>query len=283
MIPAAFDYLAPETVEEAVSALAEHGDEAKILAGGHSLLPLMKLRLAAPALLIDLGRIGALRYIRETDGAIAIGAMTPYVEIERSDLTRRRAPLLAQAASLVGDMQVRNRGTLGGALAHADPAGDMPTVVTALGGSVVAQGPKGEREIPIDGLFEDIFTSALAPDEVLTEVRLQPQDSAVGQYTKFRRRQIDWAVVGVAVNLTVTGETIDSARVALTNVGPTPMRAPAVEQALRGADRTTALEAAELADRDIDPSSELSGSATYKRHLARVLTRRALQDALGGA
>lgn len=283
MIPAAFDYLAPGSVDGATAALAEHGDEAKILAGGHSLLPLMKLRLAAPAILIDLGRIDALRYIRETDGVIAIGAMTPYVEIERSDVIRRRVPLLAQAASLVGDMQVRNRGTLGGAIAHADPAGDMPTVVTALGGSVVAHGTKGEREIAIDDLFEDIFTSALGPDEVLVEVRIQPQDGAVGQYTKFRRRQIDWAVVGVAVNLTVTGGTIDSARIALTNVGPTPMRASAVEQALRGADRTTAPEAAELADRDIDPSSELSGSASYKRHLARVLTRRALQDALGAA
>jgi aerobic carbon-monoxide dehydrogenase medium subunit len=282
MIPTAFDYVAPASLDEVVEVLTEHGDDAKILAGGHSLLPLMKLRLAVPAILVDLGRVPDLRFIREFDGSVAIGAMTTYADLEESDLIRTRLPLLAQATAEVGDVQVRNRGTLGGALAHADPAGDMPTVVSALGGSVVVRGPNGEREVSIDDFFVDLFTSALEPDEVLTEIRLRPQDGAAGRYEKFRRRQIDWAIVGAAVNVARDGDTIREARVALTNVGPRPIRATSVEDALRGAgvDASTIDAAAERASEGLNPSSELAGSAEYKKHLACVLTRRALAAAL---
>jgi carbon-monoxide dehydrogenase medium subunit len=281
MIPSGFDYAAPTTVDEAVALLVQHGDEAKILAGGHSLLPLMKLRLAVPSILIDLGTIADLRYIRESDGVVAIGSMTTYAAIEESSLVRSALPLLAQATGEVGDVQVRNRGTLGGALAHADPAGDMPSVVSALGGSVVLRGPSGSREVPIDQFFVDIFTSALAPDEILTEIRLKRQEG-VGRYEKFRRRQIDWAIVGAAVNVTQVGGTIGDARVVLTNVGPRPMHAVSTEAALRGAPATaeSIAEASSRAAEEIDPSSELAGSATYKKHLARVLTQRALEIAL---
>jgi carbon-monoxide dehydrogenase medium subunit len=282
MIPASFDYVAPATLDDAVRVLAEHGDDAKILAGGHSLLPLMKLRLAVPAVLVDLGRIGDLRFIREVDGAVAIGAMTTYADLEESDLIQSTLPLLAQATGEVGDVQVRNRGTLGGALAHADPAGDMPTVVSALGGTVVMRGPNGEREVSIDDFFVDLFTSVLEPDEILTEIRLRSQDGAAGSYVKFRRRQIDWAIVGAAVNITRDGDTVCEARVALTNVGPRPIRATATEEALSGAaiDASTLDAAADHASEGLNPSSELAGSAGYKKHLARVLTRRALATAL---
>ena len=282
MIPVSFEYVAPTSVEEALSLLTEHGDEAKILAGGHSLLPLMKLRLAAPAVLVDLGTVDSLRYIREEDGQVSIGAMTTYAAVEHSETIRRVIPMLAQAVSLVGDMQVRNRGTLGGALAHADPAGDMPAVVSALGGSVLVQGPHGQREIDISDFFVDIFTSALEPDEILTEIRLRRQEGAAGSYEKFRRRQIDWAIVGAAVSLSIAGGKIGDARVALTNVGPTPVRATAVENALQGApvDDARVEVASQLASENIDPQPELNASSEYKRHLARVLTRRALQSSL---
>jgi carbon-monoxide dehydrogenase medium subunit len=282
VIPVPFEYLAPASVEEALSLLTEHGDEAKILAGGHSLLPLMKLRLAAPAVLVDLGTVDSLRYIREEDGQVSIGAMTTYAAVEHSETIRRAIPMLAQAVSLVGDMQVRNRGTLGGALAHADPAGDMPAVVSALGGSVLVQGPHGQREIDISDFFVDIFTSALEPDEILTEIRLRRQEGAAGSYVKFRRRQIDWAIVGAAVSLSIAGGKIGDARVALTNVGPTPVRATAVENALQGApvDDARLEDVSQLASENIDPQPELNASSEYKRHLARVLTRRALQSSL---
>jgi carbon-monoxide dehydrogenase medium subunit len=282
VIPVSFEYVAPTSVEEALSLLTEHGDEAKILAGGHSLLPLMKLRLAAPAVLVDLGTVDSLRYIREEDGQVSIGAMTTYAAVEHSETIRRVIPMLAQAVSLVGDMQVRNRGTLGGALAHADPAGDMPAVVSALGGSVLVQGPHGQREIDISDFFVDIFTSALEPDEILTEIRLRRQEGAAGSYEKFRRRQIDWAIVGAAVSLSIAGGKIGDARVALTNVGPTPVRATAVENALHGVpvDDLRLEDVSQLASENIDPQPELNASSEYKRHLARVLTRRALQSSL---
>jgi aerobic carbon-monoxide dehydrogenase medium subunit len=283
MIPAAFDYAAPSSVEEASELLKQHGEDAKILAGGHSLLPLMKLRLAAPALLVDLGRISSLRYIRDNGDRIAIGAMTPYFELETSELLHRRAELLAHATRMIGDAQVRNRGTIGGAIAHADPAGDMPAVALALGGEVVARGPNGERVIDLNDFFQDIFTSALEPDEILTEVRLRPQDDGAGNYQKFRRRSIDWAIVGAAVNVTRSNGSIRSARVVLTNVGPTPMRATAVEQALAGksVSEESLAGAAERAADGLEPSAELHASSDYKRHLARVLTKRALMSALG--
>jgi aerobic carbon-monoxide dehydrogenase medium subunit len=283
MIPAAFDYAAPTSLDEAISLLQQHGDEAKVLAGGHSLLPLMKLRLAAPSLLVDIGRIGALNFIREDGNTIAIGALTPYVALEDSDLLRRRVPLLAQAAGMVGDQQVRNRGTLGGAVAHADPAGDMPAVVTALGGTIVAVGPNGERTIPAGEFFQDVFTSALSPEEIVTEIRISASESAGQNYQKFRRRSIDWAIVGAAVSVNRSNGSIGDASVVLTNVGPTPMRAAAVEQALTGQPATAdaVRQAAEQASEGLDPSAELYASRDYKLHLARVITRRALEAALG--
>jgi carbon-monoxide dehydrogenase medium subunit len=282
MIPAAFDYAAPTSVEEAISLLQQHEDEAKLLAGGHSLLPLMKLRLAIPGMLVDLGRIPGLTYIRDEGDHIAIGAMTTHYQVQSSEVLQRRVPLLAQAAGMVGDMQVRNRGTIGGSIAHADPASDLPTVVTALGGEIVARGPGGERVIAAQDFFEDIWTSVLEPAEVVTEIRVPAGDGPGQRYEKFRQRSADWAIVGVAVNLSRQNGSITDASVVLTNVGPTPMRASAVEQALHGAPVTseTIAAAADLADRGLEPSSELKASAEYKRHLARVLTRRALEAVL---
>lgn len=283
MIPAAFEYRGPSTLEEAIYMLHEEGHDAKILAGGHSLLPLMKLRLAFPRVLIDLSGITALSYIREEDGQLAIGAMTPYVDIEDSDVVRRTVPLLAQAAGMVGDMQVRNRGTLGGALAHADPAGDMPAVVTALRGTIVALGPNGERAIDAEEFFQDIFTTALETDEILTEIRIPVAGAAAQDYQKFRRRKIDWAIVGAAVSVQQNNGGISDASVVLTNVGPRPMRATSVEQALVGrpASEDTVRQAAELSDQGLEPSDELGGSGDYKKHLAKVMTERALSAALG--
>jgi len=283
MIPAAFDYAAPTSLDEAVALLQQHGDDAKILAGGHSLLPLMKLRLAAPALLVDLAQIPDLSYIRDQGDHVAIGAMTTYVELEDSEVLQRRIPLLVEATGMIGDPQVRNRGTLGGAMAHADPAGDMPVVVSALGGSVIAHGPNGDRTIDVADFFQDIFTSALEPDEIITEVRVQAHDNPAQNYQKFRRRMIDWAIVGCAVNVVRSNGSIGSASIALTNVGPTPMRAPAAEQALQGqpANTDSVRQAAELADQGLEPSADLNASTAYKKHLVRVMTRRALEAALG--
>lgn len=283
MIPAAFDYAAPSSIPEAISLLQEHGDEAKILAGGHSLLPLMKLRLAAPGILIDLGRIRDLAYIRDEDDHVAIGPMTTHYMLESSDLLRQRLPLLSTAAGTVGDMQVRNRGTIGGSLAHADPASDLPTVVTALRGEIVVAGPGGERTIAARDFFQDIWTSALEPEEVVIEIRIPHGVGAPAYaYEKFRQRASDWAIVGVAVNLDRKNGSIDRASVVLTNVGTTPVTAAAVEQALAGqeANTETVRRAAELASDGLEPSPELKASPDYKRHLARVLTRRALATAL---
>jgi carbon-monoxide dehydrogenase medium subunit len=283
VIPAAFDYAAPSSIPETISLLQEHGDEAKILAGGHSLLPLMKLRLAAPGILIDLGRIRDLAYIRDENDHVAIGPMTTHYMLESSDFLRQRLPLLSTAASTVGDMQVRNRGTIGGSLAHADPASDLPTIVTALRGEIVATGPGGERTIAARDFFQDIWTSALEPDEVVTEIRI-PYGPAPTSYAyeKFRQRASDWAIVGVAVSLDRQNGTIDRASVVLTNVGTTPVTATAVEEALAGqsANAETIQRAADLASEGLDPSPELKASPDYKRHLARVLTRRALTTAL---
>lgn len=284
MIPAAFDYATPSSVPEAIELLQQHGDEAKILAGGHSLLPLMKLRLAAPGILIDLGKVPDLAYIRDGGDHVAIGSMATEYMVESSSLVQQRLPLLSTAASMVGDMQVRNRGTIGGSMAHADPASDMPTVITALRGEIVAQGPGGTRTIPAREFFQDIWTSALEPDEVITEIRVpygagQPFQA----YEKFRQRASDWAIVGVAVSVERQNGSIDRASVVLTNVGTTPVVATAVEEALSGqqVSEDVIRQAAEHASEGLDPSPELKASPDYKRHLARVLTRRALVSALG--
>lgn len=282
MIPAAFDYAAPTSVEEAVSLLQQHGDEAKLLAGGHSLLPLMKLRLALPSVVVDLGRISDLAYIREDGAEVAIGAMTTHYAVQSSQLLRQRVPMVAQAAGMVGDMQVRNRGTIGGSIAHADPASDLPTVITAVKGTIVAQGPNGTRTIPAEDFFEDIWTSVLEPEEVVTEIRVPAAGNAVQTYEKFRQRSADWAIVGVAVSVERQNGTISDTSVVLTNVGPTPTRAAGVEEALRG--RTATVEsiaqASSRAGDGLEPSPELKASREYKLHLARVLTRRALEASL---
>lgn len=269
MIPAKFDYVRAGSAEEAVALLTEHGDDAKLLAGGHSLLPLMKLRLATPAVLVDVGRVGDLSYIRDDNGEIAIGAVTRHRDLEVSETLRERAPILAQAAGLVGDPQVRHRGTIGGSLAHGDPASDLPAVVLALGATLVARGPNGERRIPATEFFHGFLETALAADEVLTEIRVPA--SPDGCYHKFNRRAQDWAIVGVAAVRHQRG-----ASVALANMGSAPVRAEAVEQALAGG--APAVEAAEAAAEGTDPPGDISASPEFRRHLARVLTRRALEE-----
>ena len=270
MRPAPFEYFAPRTVEEALDLLARRGDEAKLLAGGHSLLPLMKLRLATPSVVIDVGRIRELSYVRDGGDQVSIGALTRHRDVETSDLLQREAPILAHVAGLVGDPQVRHRGTIGGSLAHGDPASDLPAVVLALGGTLVVQGPGGRREIPATQFFHGFLETALAPDEMLVEIRV-PKARGGWSYQKFNRRAIDWAIVGVAaVRNGTTG-------VALVNMGPVPIRASAVEQALaRGA---SAADAAALAAEGTDPSADLNASVEYRKHLAQVLVRRALEEA----
>lgn len=283
MIPAEFDYCSPTSPDEAVRILGEHGEEAKILAGGHSLLPLMKLRLAVPSLLVDLGRISDLSYIQAEDTVLRIGAMTRYVDLIRSDTVVRGAPVLAQAAELVGDAQVRNRGTLGGAIAHADPAGDMPAVIQALDATVQVLSPRGMRSVHVDEFFADIMQSVLEPDEIITEIRIPiDSDQPRQHYEKFRRRACDWAIVGSAVRMRTRNGSIESARVALTNVATTPVRASSTEQGLAGrpATRETIRAAAEAASQDLDPTPELNAPSDYKRHLACVVTERALTRAL---
>jgi carbon-monoxide dehydrogenase medium subunit len=272
MIPAAFDYKRAGSVDEAVALMVEAGDDAKFLAGGHSLLPLMKLRLASPSVLIDLGRVSELSYIRDAGDHIAIGALTRHREVERSSVLAEHVPLLAHAASHVGDPQVRHRGTIGGSLAHADPASDLPATVLALGGSLVARGPGGERVIPATEFFVGFLESALHADEVVTEVRVPKMAGAGWSFQKFNRRAQDWAIVGVAAwrNSTTSG-------VALVNMGPTPILAAAVSAALtQGA---TIAEAAQQAATDAEPSADLNASVEYRTHLAKVLVRRALEQA----
>jgi len=262
LIPAAFTYLRAGSVDEALALAADGGDDAKFLAGGHSLLPLMKLRLAVPEVLVDIGRLSELSYVRADGGDIAVGALTSYHDLAQSSLLARELPLLAQAASQVGDPQVRHRGTIGGSLAHADPAADLPAVVLALDAALIARGPAGVREIAAADFFQGLFESALQPGELLTEIRIPRPASAGWSFQKFTKRAIDWAIVGVAV----TG-----GRVALVNMGQQPVRASAVEQAL----------ASGAAPRDAP--DDLNGDVRYRSHLARVLTARALDEAAARA
>ena len=271
MIPAQFDYTRAASAEEALAALAQHGDEAKLLAGGHSLLPLMKLRLAQPSVLIDIGGVRDLSYIRDEDSGIAIGALTRHRDLERSELLRSEVPLLAEAARHVGDPQVRNRGTIGGSLSHGDGASDLPAVVLALGGTLLAHGPSGRREIAATDFFEGFLETALEPDELLVEVRV-PKAPQGWSFQKFNRRAQDWAIVGVAL-ATVEGET----RVGLVNMASVPLRATATEEAL--ASGSGVQDAAELAARGTEPPADIHGSPEYRSHLAAVLVRRALQEA----
>jgi aerobic carbon-monoxide dehydrogenase medium subunit len=273
MIPAAFDYVRAGSADEAVSLLSQHGGDAKLLAGGHSLLPLMKLRLATPAVLVDVGSLRDLSYVRDGGHHVAIGALTRHRDVETSELLRAEVPILAHTASLVGDPQVRHRGTIGGSIAHGDPASDLPAVVLALGGTLVAQGPGGTREIAAVDFFQGFLETALADDELLTEVRVPKVGGAGWSYQKFNRRAQDWAIVGVAaVRNGHTG-------VALVNMGPTPLRASAVEAAL--ASGASPADAAQQAAEGTEPSADLNASVEFRQHLARVLVRRALEEAAG--
>jgi carbon-monoxide dehydrogenase medium subunit len=279
MIPAEFDYEAPESLEDALGMLQSSGEDAKLLAGGHSLLPLMKLRLAAPTLLIDLRRVPGLHGVQREDSTWRIGAMVPHAELERTpDLG-----LVSRAAGTIADPQVRNRGTIGGSLAHGDPASDLPGVLLTTEGSVTVQGQAGQRTLEASELFRDYLQTTLEPTEVLTEVRVPALDGYRFSYQKFNRRSEDWAMVAVSALLKQTGDICEDVRVVMTNMGSVPVRARAVEEALRGqplnADSISA--AAEQAAEGTDPPADLNATADYKRHLARVLSRRALQEAAG--
>jgi aerobic carbon-monoxide dehydrogenase medium subunit len=282
LIPLAFDYEVAESVDHAIELLGQHGEEAKLLAGGHSLLPIMKLRLAAPAVLVDLGRLEELKYVRDEGDAIAIGAMTRHTDVEHNSLLREQCGLLAYTTSLVGDPQVRHRGTIGGSISHGDAASDLPSALLALEGQFVIRGSGGERTVAAGDFFKDYLETDLTPDEVLTEIRVPKLGSNAGwSYKKFNRRAQDWAVVGAAAVIERSDGTISSARVALTNMGSTPLRATAAEGALSGADASTVAEATQNADEGTSPSSDIAASSEYRRHLARVLSRRAVEEALG--
>jgi carbon-monoxide dehydrogenase medium subunit len=277
MIPAEFDYETPESLDEAIRILRENGEEAKLLAGGHSLIPLMKLRLAAPALLVDLRKVPGLHSVQRENGTWRIGAMTVHADIEDAP----ELGLASRAAGTIADRQVRNRGTIGGSLAHGDPASDMPAVLLVCDGSVTVQGADGQRTIEAADLFRDYMETAIGPEEVLTEVRLGAMDGWGFGHEKFNRRSEDWAMVGISAVVKATDGVCEDVRVGLTNMGSVPLRATAAEEALRGqpldAERIAA--AAEQAAEGTDPPADLNASADYKRHLARVLTRRALMEA----
>ncbi|MDQ3858748.1 MAG: xanthine dehydrogenase family protein subunit M [Actinomycetota bacterium] len=279
MIPAEFEYERAESAEHAIELLARHGEEAKLLAGGQSLLSFMKLRLAFPAVLVDIGRIADLSYVREANGGVAIGATTTHDEVGRSELVREACPLLAKAAGEVGDPQVRHVGTIGGSLAHADPASDVPTALLALDAHLVVRGPRGERVVPANRFFRSAFETDLAPDELVTEIRV-PQTTGSGwSYVKFHPRAQDWAIVGVAALVERADGRVARAAVALTNMGPTPLRASAFEQALAsGSDPASA---AESVVEGTSPVSDPFASAEYRTEMAKVAARRAVEEALG--
>ena len=272
MIPAAFDYVEAENAEAAIAALTEHGDDAKLMAGGHSLIPLMKFRLAAPGVVIDIGRINDLSYINDGGDHVAIGALTRHMAVENSSMLAEQAPILAHVAGEVGDPSVRHRGTIGGSLAHGDPASDLPAAILALNATLVARGPNGEREIAATDFFTGFLETALASDEMLTEIRVPKVPTAGWSYQKFNRRAQDWAIVGVAA------VSNGSTNIAMVNMGHTPLRGAAVESALAGG--ASAADAAAVAAEGLTPPEDLNGDAEYRAHLARVLVGRALGEAL---
>lgn len=282
MIPAAFDYLAPTTVDDALHALATAGDDVKVLAGGQSLLPVLRMRLNAPEKVVDLGRIEELRGIREEGDHVVLGAMTTYSDVLDSPVVRLHAALLAQAVEEVADPQIRHRGTIGGALVHADPAGDVGAPVLALDAELVVRGPGGERTVPATEFFHDLFQTSVQEGELLTAIRIPKHTGWVSHYEKFVRVSHQWSIVAVAAALEVEGGTITRARIGLTNMGSTPLRARSVEAALQGRPASDIGDACASAAEGTDPPSDLNGDADYRRHLARVLTRRAVTTALGG-
>jgi carbon-monoxide dehydrogenase medium subunit len=272
MIPSLFDYKRASSAAEAISLVTEYGEDAKFLAGGHSLLPLMKLRLAAPSVLVDIGRLKDLSYITDAGSYIAIGALTRHMDVETSSIVKQHVPLLACAAGHVGDPQVRHRGTIGGSIAHADSASDLPATTLALGATYVVQGASGTREIAATDFYKGFLESALRPDEMLTEIRVPKMNGAGWSFQKFNRRAQDWAIVGVAAWRGNGGS-----GVALVNMGSTPVLATDVATAL--ASGASVADAAELAAAQADPQSDLNASAEYRTHLAKVLVRRALEEA----
>jgi carbon-monoxide dehydrogenase medium subunit len=281
VIPPEFDYAVPESLDDALRALAEGGEDAKVLAGGHSLLPLMKLRLAAPTLLVDIRKLPGLRGAERSNGGWRIGAMTRHADLQvNEDLG-----VVAHAASLIADQQVRNRGTIGGSIAHGDPASDLPTVLLALDGKVTIMGAGGaSREVAASDVFQDYLTTAVGPGEILTEIHLPSLEGYGHGYQKFNRRAEDWAMVGVvAVVKKASDGSCEDVRIGLTHMGSTPLRATATENALRGQglDAQSIANAAEQAAEGTDPPGDLNATPDYKRHLARVLTRRALEQAAG--
>ncbi len=276
MIPASFEYRRAGSVDEALGWLAEDPDGTKLLAGGHSLLPLMKLRLATPAVLVDIGRVPDLSYVTDAGDHVAIGALTRHRDVEVSDVARAEVPLLSHVAGQVGDPQVRHRGTIGGSLAHGDPASDLPAAVLALGATLVVQGPGGTRDVAADDFFRGFLETAVGPDEMLVEIKV-PKARGGWAFQKFNRRAQDWAIVGVAAVVDANGS---GGRVALVNMGSTTVRARGTEEALAsGADAADA--AARAAD-GLEPPSDLHASAEYRRHLATVLVRRAIEEATAG-
>jgi len=275
VIPAPFDYVVAEAPDHAIELLGKRED-AKLLAGGHSLIPAMKLRLARPALLVDVGRIAALSYVQEEPDSIVIGALTRHKDVAASSVLRQHCPIISSTAAQVGDPQVRHRGTIGGSLAHGDPASDLPSVMLAVGANLIARGSGGERSIPASEFFTGVFATALEPDEMLVEIRVPKLGSAGWSYTKMSRRAQDWATVAVAAVVHGNGS-IERASVALTNMGATTIHARATEQALDGG--ASIEDAAALAAEETEPPSDHAASSDFRRHLARVLTRRALEEA----
>lgn len=282
MIPPPFQYFAPKTLDEALALLDRHGPEAKVLAGGQSLIPLLKLRLASPPYLIDLNRIEGLAYIRENDGFLRIGALTREADLEAADLIRSRYPIIHDTAQVIADPLVRNLATVGGNLAHGDPANDHPATLLALGAQVLARGPQGERTIPLADFFKGVFTTALQPNEILTEIQVPlPPPVSGGAYLKVERKVGDFAIAAVAAFVVLQDGLCQRAGIALTNVGPTPIVATEAQESLRGKppDEEAIRQAAQLAAQAAQPTSDLRGSAEYKRDLVRVLTVRALHRA----
>lgn len=282
MIPGQFEYFAPTTLSEAIKLLDEHSFEAKILAGGQSLIPAMRFRLAAPEILIDINGLSDLSYIREENGYLAIGAMTRESDLDHSELIHQKYPLLADTAKVIADPLVRNMATVGGNLAHADPANDHPATMLAYNAQIVAEGPDGERTIPIDEFFVDLFENSLADNEILKEIRIPtPGPHSGGAYIKLERKVGDYAVAAVAVQLTIDGDICTAARIGLTNVSPVPMRATNAEAALVGQSLTedNIRAAGAAAAQECEPSSDLRGSEEYKRDLIRVVTIRAIRQA----
>lgn len=281
MIPPEFGYLRCRSVNEALEALSRYGDDAKILAGGHSLVPVLKMRLNEPSLLIDLGRVEELKVIEDHGDELVIGAMTTYQQVVDSPLVRKFAPVLRQGVGTIGDPQVRHRGTLGGSLAHADPAGDAGPLVVALGGDLLIAGPEGLRRVSADSFFVDYFETVLADDEILIGIAIPKREDLRGWYEKFNRAAHMWSVVGSCAVVGEAAGKITHVRVVLTNMASTPVRATATEVALAGGNRDDVIRAAALASEGTSPTSDANAGADYRRHLARVLTERALFRALG--